>query len=358
MQNKIKQLKNYAVYEDIEGFLINKDIRSSSGNSNYMMPSSTRRVSNTRKNYEGDIKQFFSVIKGKDVKSLVPDDLVVSKSELSNYVKYLQEKGLVNNSINRKMTSLKMLYTYLEHDYKDYIDLSVFNTFERLKTVTKNWDKTTQTEAERIAQDMYINERQKPLMKKLFVKFAIRTSFRVSAILRVRWKDIQLDESTGHYIVTVIDKGSQVVSTGINQVFYEELLQLKEEDDSETELVFQGLSEQSLRHSLKRSKKRLGIPPERELVLHSFKGVGIDYVYENSGHDLLAAKEQGNHKNTLTTERYMSRKINIANSAGVTMDEKIDLNPLYEATQEDFISFFENADLVTLKKFIKHVNER
>lgn len=70
-----------------------------------MMPSSTRRVSNTRKNYEGDIKQFFSVIKGKDVKSLVPDDLVVSKSELSNYVKYLQEKGLVNNSINRKMTS-------------------------------------------------------------------------------------------------------------------------------------------------------------------------------------------------------------------------------------------------------------
>lgn len=28
MQNKIKQLKNYAVYDDIEGFLINKDIRS------------------------------------------------------------------------------------------------------------------------------------------------------------------------------------------------------------------------------------------------------------------------------------------------------------------------------------------
>lgn len=54
----------------------------------------------------------------------------------------------------------------------------------------------------------------------------------------------------------------------------------------------------------------------------------------------------------------MSRKINIANSAGVTMDEKIDLNPLYEATKEDFISFFENTDLATLKKFIKHVNER
>lgn len=75
------------------------------------------------------------------------------------------------------------------------------------------------------------------------------------------------------------------------------------------------------------------------MKFHSFKGVGIDYVYEHTGHDILAAREQGNHSSVATTERYMSKRKDISKAAGVIMDEDIEIDILYEAKKEDFISF-------------------
>ncbi len=64
-----------------------------------------------------------------------------------------------------------MLYKYLNHDYKEFIDLSVFDSVGKLKTVEKNWGRTNKEFIDDlIAEDMYINERQKPLHKKLCVK--------------------------------------------------------------------------------------------------------------------------------------------------------------------------------------------
>ncbi|PSA89324.1 integrase [Bacillus atrophaeus] len=356
MNAEVKSIKNYNVFNDIMSYLYSKDIASSSGNSKYL-PQDATSISNTRKNYTGDIKNFFRTLKGKEIEHLTKNDLVISKSELTSYIKHLQNEGLVNKTIKRKLTAVKMLYKYLNHDYKEYVDLSVFDTVGKLKTIDRNWGRTNKEEADLIAEDLFINERQKPLMKKLFVKAATRTSFRLNALLRIRWCDFEHDALTGHYVVTVIDKGSRVVTTGINQVFYKELSQLREENSIETDYVFKGLSEQSVRDSLKRSKERLGIPPERDLKFHSFKGVGIDYVYEHTGHDLLAAREQGNHSNVSTTERYMSKRSDITNSAGVTMDEEIDISPLYEASKEDFITYFENTEPVALKKFLKFLSE-
>lgn len=356
MSAEIKPIKEYKVFEDIMSFLYTKDIASSSGNSKYQTRDLTA-VSNTRKNYACDIKQFFRIIKEKEIEYLSENDLVITKSDLAGYIKHLQSKGLVNKSIKRKLASLRMLYKYLSHDYNEFIDLSVFDSVGKLKTVEKNWGRTNKEEADLIAEDMYINERQKPLHKKLCVKAAARTSFRLSALLVLRWIDFELDPTTGHYVVSVLDKGSKVVSTGINKSFYEELLELRDEDAVDTDYVFKGLSEQSLRHSLKRSKERLGIPPERDLKFHSFKGVGIDYVYEHTGHDILAAREQGNHSSVATTERYMSKRKDISKAAGVIMDEDIEIDILYEAKKEDFISFFETVEPSILNKFIKFQSE-
>ncbi len=231
-----------------------------------------------------------------------------------------------------------MLYKYLNHDYKEFIDLSVFDSVGKLKTVEKNWGRTNKEEADLIAEDMYINERQNHYTKTVCEGRA-RTSFRLSALLVLRWIDFELDPTTGHYVVSVLDKGSKVVSTGINKSFYEELLELRDENAVDTDYVFKGLSEQSLRHSLKRSKERLGIPPERDLKFHSFKGVGIDYVYEHTGHDILVAREQGNHSSVATTERYMSKRKDISKVAGVIMDEDIEIDILYEAKKKILFLF-------------------
>ncbi|KXZ22369.1 site-specific integrase [Bacillus nakamurai] len=356
MSAEIKPIKEYKVFDDIMSFLYSKDIASSSGNSKYQTKDAPM-VSNTRKNYTGDIKQFFRILKEKEIEYLSESDLTITKSDLTGFIKYLQSKGLVNKTIKRKLASLKMLYKYLSYDYKEFIDLSVFDSVGKLKTVEKNWGRTNKEEADLIAEDMYINERQKPLLKKLCVKAAARTSFRLSALLRIRWSDFEIDSATEHYVVSVLDKGSKVVSTGINKSFYEELLELKNKNTVDTDYVFKGLSEQSLRHSLKRSKERLGIPPERDLKFHSFKGVGIDYVYEHTGHDILAAREQGNHSSVSTTERYMSKRNDISKTAGVIMDEEIEINKLYEAKKEDFVSFFEKAEPAILNKFIKFLSE-
>ncbi|MGM0968656.1 MAG: tyrosine-type recombinase/integrase [Bacillota bacterium] len=359
MSTKAVPLKEYTVYNDVMTYLKKIDDEGSVGNLNNFSKTQRRHhmfETNTAVNYYGDIKQFFNYFKPTvGIEFLTPKDIEINSMDLINYRKHLKEEGLANTSINRKLVSVKGLYKFLKSfkAYTSYIDLSQFDQTKKLKEVSNNYGKTTQTEAERIAENMLL-ERENGLKKKLLTKFLIRTSFRIEYALTVRWMDIKLVDGD-LYKVEALNKGSYVVSTGLHKNFLIELEQLRKQNSMDNDLVFNGLTSRSYRESFNRALSRLGIPASRKLKPHSLKGVGIDIAYEESGNDIRIAMAQGNHKDPKTPLRYLTKNDNIENSAGILMDKEVDFSLIESATKEDFVNFFRKADRGTMQKFLEFV---
>ncbi|MER3123579.1 site-specific integrase [Bacillus altitudinis] len=191
MNSKAVPLKEYTVYNDIMTYLKKIDDEGSVGNTRHFTKVKRRHSmfeTNTVVNYYGDIKQFFKFIKPEvGIEFLTPSDIEITSIDLINFRKYLKEEGLANTTINRKVISVKGLYKFLKSvsTYSDLIDLSQFGSTKKLKEISKSYGKTTQTEAERIAENMLL-ERENGLKKKLLTKFLIRISFRIEYALTVK----------------------------------------------------------------------------------------------------------------------------------------------------------------------------
>ncbi|WP_333980505.1 tyrosine-type recombinase/integrase [Bacillus pumilus] len=359
MNTKAIPLKEYTVYKDIMTYLKKIDDEGSVGNIDVFSKTKRRHKlfeTNTAVNYYGDIKQFFGFLKPTiGIEFLTSEDIEITSIDLINFRKHLKEEGLANTTINRKVISVKGLYKFLKtvSTYSSLIDLSQFGSTKKLKEISKSYGKTTQTEAERIAENMLL-ERENGLKKKLLTKFLIRTSFRIEYALTVRWMDIKKVDGE-LYKVEALNKGSYVVSTGLHENFLNDLQQLKNHNCMENDLVFGGLTSRSYRESFNRALDRLGIPASRNLKPHSLKGVGIDIAYEESGKDIRVAMNQGNHKDPKTPLRYLTKNDNIENSAGILMDKEVDFTLIESATKEDFVNFFRKADRGTMQKFLEFV---
>lgn len=263
---------------------------------------------------------------------------------------HLAQKGLANTTINRKIAALKSLHSELKRLYPEFVDDDAFYKIKRSPEIKRTRANTSQIQAEMICENMFIYEKQ-TTFKKIVRRFLLRSSFRISGALDVRWCDFEVSsENPDWFIVTVIDKGAKLRTTGIHRVFYEQLLALKSEETKDTDRVFEGLSEDAFRESLKRALKRLGIPEEKGIVPHSFRGVGITEVFEATGKDYRAAMKQADHSRFDTTLRYLNDNKDISQTAGIIMDEELDVSILKDITKEEFLRFFEQCDKQTLRK--------
>ncbi|AMR10748.1 Tyrosine recombinase XerC [Bacillus licheniformis] len=359
----VQSIRKYRVFDDILAFLKEKDTDSSAGNikgynKNKKKKSKYGLHSNTAVNYLSDIKQFFWFYCKTEIEFLKEEHLSFKRSDVLAFKHYLEHnKGAANTTINRKIAALKSLHGELKRLYPDYVEDDPFYNVKRSKEIRRTRANTSQIQAEMICDNMFIYEKQKPLLKKLFGYFLLRSSFRISAALDVRWCDIEVsNENPDWFRVTVIDKGAKLCTTGIHRVFYDQLLELRSDNTKDTDRVFEGLTEDAFRASLKRSLKSLGIPEESGISPHSFKGVGITEVFEATGNDYRAAMKQGNHSNFDTTLRYLNSETDISQTAGIIMDEELDISILQQVTKEEFLDFFEQCDKQTLRKALQFFN--
>lgn len=337
-EEKVIQLNKY-LFEDIEAFFNELEVGSKG----------------TRKMYEKDIRQFFRVYKDKELEHLTEEDLEIKKKDMIAYRKYLQDNfRLANNTINNKITAVKSLYQFLSDEYE--VNMTAFN-FKSLKVQDNPYGDLSQTEAERFADTAYLTEREKPFLKKMLILLAIRTSFRLSELLKLKWCDFQ--ECDGFVKVSTIGKGQKKNTKSISTKLYREIYKLKELNSKnkwkDKEIVFQ-ISENAVNDMMDRLRVKLGIPEERRITFHSFKGVAIDLAFETEG--IKAAVQQGNHSNINTTyKHYINKNIDFSNSIGVRMDQEFSLDFIDNLTLEDFREFFKKSELRTQKE-LKNYYER
>lgn len=144
-------------------------------------------------------------------------------------------------------------------------------------------------------------------------------------------------------------------------VFYEKLIAMKEDEeyqqalsvwrnsnlDAKVDVVFP-ISTTAVNRMIARLSKMLGIPEERNVSFHSFKGFGINVVHANGG-SILDMQLQANHSDFKTTKDYyldLETK-DYSKYAGVILDSEFTTDPLKELTKEELIDLINKCDIQT-----------
>lgn len=353
-QEKVNQLKDYSLFEDINAFLDEFDQKSNDKRQNRV---GKNEKSSTRISYEKNIREFFKILFNKEIEHLTEEDLKsIKKRDVIAYRKTLQDNGNSNSTVNQKMASVKSCMTFLNGEYD--INTAVFE-LKRLDEVVQHYGILNQTEAEMFA-DAAMSEREKPYLKKMLIITAIRTSFRIDELLNLKWSNFE--EVDGVMKVFILGKRNKIVSNGITINLFNQILKLKEINkqtkwSGDPEIVFQ-ISENSVNQMMSRLRKKLNINPERKVTFHSFRKVAINWEADNG--DINKAALQGNHSSIdVLYKNYLSKQRDYSDSAGVRMEQGIDLEFLDDLTLDDFKEFIKQGGYKLhsdLEKFYKNKN--
>lgn len=342
LAENVVRMNNNQLFDDIEAFLNELEVHSKG----------------TRISYESDIRKFFRTLKNKEIEHLTIDDLTFKKKDIINYRKYLMDElELSNNTINNKITSVKSMYDFLSSEYE--VNANVFN-IKTLKVQSNPYGSLSQTEAERMAEVAYETEREDGYLKKMLILFAVRSSFRKNEILNVKWSDFE-EEKGVYKVKTVVGKGQKQNTTAISAKLYNQIFELKEMNkgrkwSGDPEIVFQ-ISPAAIDKMMARLREKMGIPKERNVVFHSFRGIAIDFSLEMSNGNITEAAIHANHSSTATTfKHYVNKTKDYTQTPGVRMDQQFDLSFLEEVSIEDLKDFIKQSSLkvqMDLKDFLK-----
>jgi integrase/recombinase XerD len=158
---------------------------------------------NTVSSYGRDVLQFLSVLDVSDVNDL--RDLSVV--EVGKWFAYLRKNDVINRSLNRKVSALKMFYVFLKDRYgieNDYV--ANLNGLKFEKKLISCVDGSVVIEIlEKIGEVKKYKTRFELLRDKAMVGLLFGTGLRVSEMLGLRYRDIGLNTE----VLCIVGKGGK-----------------------------------------------------------------------------------------------------------------------------------------------------
>lgn len=138
----------------------------------------------TRQAYERDLDTFNSIV-NKDIAEVRPEDIL-------NYVKALQEKGLKNSTINRKIYSLsKILNLY---KLQGLINVNVISELNKIRRITKPVDNDISIELEYTD---ILKVQQKKNRTTIIIEVLMSTGMRISELINIKNENIKSYSKNG-----------------------------------------------------------------------------------------------------------------------------------------------------------------
>jgi integrase len=331
----VQRLNTRSVHNDIETFLRDKAINSE----------------NTAKAYAADIRDFFLYMRGKEFGQLTTDDLRFEHGDILDYRLHLIEQEYGVSSVNRKMSAIKQVMDHLSR-YERYSFLRVETfTVDKLKGEGESYGDFTFDEVLTMVE--LVKKQDKGMEKSILIDFAARTSFRLDSILEITWKAFEVKEDK--VLVTVIGKGKKRDVKPIPLSLYDNLLSLVRHGSDK---VFT-LTKKTAQKAIRTLVKEMGLDQNRNLVFHSLKKVGPNWIMDTTG-DIKKAAIQGAHKSIDTTyKHYINKNVNFDDMAGLNMGKEIDLSVLEGLTAEQLMLIIRQSnhstkhDLVNVAKKMK-----
>ena len=173
----------------------------------------------SQKSYQSDYKLFFQFIK-KDPKHITADDIL-------SYVEHLRDRGMKNNTINRKVASLsKMFKVAILAGEMQTNPVAVLKEFKNISMKVSKEVKISITiddvrKATRIKKIDTLHTRKTSLI----VRMLAMTGLRISECTGIKNADIQ-DHDKSNKIIRIVGKGLKERYIYIDNVFLKEIKQI------------------------------------------------------------------------------------------------------------------------------------
>jgi integrase len=290
---------------------------------------------NTRKTYEKAIRDFFKVMRNKDIEDLVEADLIFTKPQIETYQTNLRE-SYKSTTVNNRISALKKCYIKLE-DYGFDVKSSWFVLDRYDEHDKESYDRLTHEEIIKIIN--FLSGTRAGRQKALLVRLAYATAFRKESLLGMKWNDISQRE--GIWMVKVLGKGNKWDYKKISNDLYDELMILKEESKGrENIFTLTGKTVNKMLRDI-RSEFDFG---ERNITFHSLKKSSINEVALITNYDLKAMQRQGNHANVTTTlNDYMAEK-SFDDLVIVDINYNVPVEKFDELSKEELVNLLKSAD--------------
>lgn len=335
-KNNENNLKDYIGYR-IDNFLKDKKARSE----------------NTYTSYKIDIEQFFQFIFRRDYSFITNQEMEkLTADDILEYKIALQETGKANTTINRKITSVRKLFGYLEATNPN-IRRAIFNVIQKEKeNETASYGVLTWEEAQEM---MQLAKKQKDGDNiSMLIEVAVKTCYRLRVLLDLTLDHIHTEQKNGqeYHVIKMIDKGEKHEKPISDDVYN----RLVASVSSKNERIF-NYTPMTIGRRFQLIVDEMKLDVRRNIKFHSLKKCGVSFVFQSTG-DIMLAQQQGNHKNPATTMKsYLEHKKDYSQMPSYTMGESIDLSPLAELSKEELLELIQKTTSGTQLELLRKINE-
>jgi len=301
---------------------------------------------NTRDTYERAIREFFKIMRNKNLEDLVEEDLVFRKPQIETYQTNLRDKYKAS-TVNNKLSAIKKCYSKLE-DYGFDVKPSWFVLDRYSEHDKEGYDSLTHQEVIDVIN--LVSKTRKGFEKALLIRVAYATAFRKTAIQNLKWTDIINRE--GQWFLKALDKGNKIDYKKISDDLYNELM--KQKDMVGGDKIFK-LTNKSINNMMNFIRDNMDFG-ERNITFHSFKKSSIKEVALLTNYDLKAMQRHGNHANVTTTlNDYMEEK-SLDDLIIVDTNHHVPVEKFDELSKDELLKLIKNADRNIQVKLLQGIN--
>lgn len=256
---------------------------------------------NTRMTYERAIRDFFLVMRNRELEKLVEEDLIFTKAQIEMYQVKLKEQSK-SSTVNNRMSALKKCYTKLEDQFD--VKASWFDVDRYEQSDKEGYDPMTFEEVLEAVE--LVRDTRKGTEKALFLEMAMVTAFRKESLRQIKFSDIYRHKDS--WVVTVIGKGKKKSSKKITDDFYERIMAYKESGNKHNQDRIFFLTNQTIRGMMDYVRENIDFG-NRNITFHSLKKASIKEKGRRTNYDLKAMQAQGDHSDITTTlNDYLAEK--------------------------------------------------
>lgn len=297
------------------------------------LTSKARRSENTAKMYKSHIKEFLSFLNIEETDKLQKFQSVKHMNVLQ-YVGMLEDKGNSAQTIGTKLAALKSLWKHFSKDYD--INPSIWDV-DLLKEENSHPEFTS--EEFELFLDFCLEQQCKGLEKKLYFETLYVTGLRKTAVLEMKWSDVnKVKDISGDdvWVIKVRDKGNKFDEVPISDEFYEKLTYIK----TDSENIFQ-FNEKTLYKVISQFKEKYGI--EKKLTIHSIKSTSVTDSWRRTK-DIKKVQEHGHHSDpSLTIRKYVRAETSLKDKMSYRMDSKVETRTLENLSKEELLSLISRS---------------
>ena len=256
---------------------------------------------NTLSSYRGDLAKYIKYLTQNNIDSFGK----TNRSNVTNFMLYLKEKGLNSNSIARALIAIKVLYRFLVNER--YLKDDITSVISLPKLWRKLPEVLSSDEVERLLTSPNLRTKL-GIRDKAVLELMYATGMRVSEIASLKLNDLNLDmgfvKCTGkgqkERIIPLGTYASRALMRYLNRA-RPKFLKQKDENSLFLSRLGKKISRQTFWKTIKHYTKKSKI--KKEIAPHTLRHSFATHLLER-GADLRTVQEMLGHSDISTTQIY------------------------------------------------------